>query len=292
MHSILLNISGYRIRLENKAVSLALHKKFEKFISSDNSINSDILIEVTSGKATTPYGSKCLFNAPFAEENDSERKIISSDFWSIWKSRDSLHILVTLNNNGNQEKAVLDFSLTSTKWSLKIETREKTVDPLRYPLDGLIIYYLTLMHSDILIHASGVSDNGKGYIFSGVSGRGKSTIAHLWHETGADVIHDDRLVLRKNDIGYTMYNTPVYENDEPSEAPLSKIFLIEHGKQNKSERINGAAAITSVLSNCIQHNWGPEPVGTLLGSVSDLCSQVPVYRLAFKPDHTVIEYLG
>lgn len=290
MQSILLNISGYRIRLESKDVLLALQKKFEKFVIPDNSQGCDILIEITSGRATISDGSECIFNAPYVEEKNCEQKIISSDFWSIWRSGDNLSILTSFPGSRN-EKAVLNFSLDSTKWFLKIETHEKTVDPLRYPIDGLILYYLTLTHRDILIHASGISYNGKGYIFSGVSGRGKSTIARLWHEIGAGVIHDDRLVLRKNTNGYTMYNTPVYENDEPSEAHVTEIFLIEHGLQNKSERIIGAAAISSVMSNCIQHNWGHKPVETLLGSVSDLCSLVPVYKMVFKPDVSVTEYI-
>ena len=46
---------------------------------------------------------------------------------------------------------------------------------------------------------------------------------------GAKVIHDDRLILRKTASGYMMFNTPVYNNDEPNESPLNKIFLIEHG---------------------------------------------------------------
>jgi len=47
-----------------------------------------------------------------------------------------------------------------------------------------------------MIHASGVNNAGHGYIFSGVSGKGKSTMAKLWDNSGARVIHDDRLILR------------------------------------------------------------------------------------------------
>jgi len=82
-----------------------------------------------------------------------------------------------------------------------------------------------------MIHASGVNNAGHGYIFSGVQEKGKSTMAKLWDDSGAKVIHDDRLILRNSGNGYRMFNTPVYNDDEPRESPFSKIFIIEHGRE-------------------------------------------------------------
>ena len=72
----------------------------------------------------------------------------------------------------------MKFSLTTREWDLWIDGSEKEIDPFEYPLDGLILYYLTVIHGDIMIHASGVNNAGHGYIFSGVSGKGKSTMAN------------------------------------------------------------------------------------------------------------------
>ena len=85
-----------------------------------------------------------------------------------------------------------------------MKATEKEIDPFEYPLDGLILYYLTVINGDIMIHASGVNNAGEGYLFSGVSGKGKSTMAKIWDNYGAKVIHDDRLVIRKT--GETLQN--------------------------------------------------------------------------------------
>ena len=37
-----------------------------------------------------------------------------------------------------------------------------------------------------------------------------------------------------------MYNTPVYNNDEPHESPFNKIFIIEHGIENNLVPVRGA----------------------------------------------------
>jgi hypothetical protein len=142
-----------------------------------------------------------------------------------------------------------------------------------------------------MIHASGVNNGGRGYIFSGVSGKGKSTMAMLWDSCGAKVIHDDRLILRNTGNGYTMFNTPVYRNDVPDESPINKIFIIEHGIENKIIPVKGATAIGLVMANCIQHNWGTDIIAPLLGSISIMSGIVPILRLQFMPDKSIIDYI-
>ena len=105
------------------------------------------------------------------------------------------------------------------------------------------------------------------------------------------MIHDDRLILRKSQDGYLIYNTPVYENEEPLNAPLSRIYIIEHGTLNSTIPLKGANAVSTVITNCIQHNWGKEIVSGLLDSVSDMCMKVDVARLSFKPDKSIIDHI-
>jgi hypothetical protein len=88
-----------------------------------------------------------------------------------------------------------------------------------------------------------------------------------------------------------MYNTPVYKNDVPRNAPIDKIFLIEHGDENKMVTLREAASVSHVIANCIQHNYSPDMIARFLGSVSLMCSKVPVAALSFRPDRSVIEYI-
>jgi hypothetical protein len=105
------------------------------------------------------------------------------------------------------------------------------------------------------------------------------------------VIHDDRLILRNTGNGYKMFNTPVYNNDEPRESPLSKIFIIEHGPENIVVPLKGANAVTQVMANCIQHNWGADIIARLLGSISIMCGTIPASKLFFRPDRSVIDLI-
>jgi hypothetical protein len=286
-----LNIAGYNISFEASpgGPDLITSERFLRNICA--TCESDIYITVHKGSFKLPKTAERVFHAPLVEEINGVQIRHKSNFWSIWKYHSDLFIQTIFPLSSSEKSATLKFSLTSREWDLWIEADDNKIDPFEYPLDGLVLYYLTVIYGDIMIHASGINMNGRGYLFSGVSGKGKSTIARLWEESGAMVIHDDRLIIRKTEKGYKMYNTPVYNNDVPQESSLDKIFLIEHGMENKLTPVKGALAISLVMTNCIQHNWGHDIIARLLGSVSIMCATVSTVKLSFKPDKSVINLI-
>ncbi|MCX6332984.1 MAG: hypothetical protein NT092_01605 [Bacteroidia bacterium] len=289
MKSYSINIANYFIRFESESDVLELipGERFLRNIYTGK--NCDILIKVHSGKFMIPSRAEKVFDAPYVEEINGIRIKKSDKFWSIHKYRNDLFIKSIVPLSSEKKSAILRFSLSEKKWDLWFDDAGSSIDPLEYPLDGLILYYLTAISGDIMIHASGVNHEGRGYLFSGVSGKGKTTMAKLWDNAGASVIHDDRLIVRKTESGYKMFNTPVYNNDEPKESQLDKIFLIEHGERNELIPVSGATAVSMVMANCIQHNWDPVMVSRLIGSVTFLCSAVSVVILPFRPDKSIID---
>ena len=291
MRNFNLNIAGYNIGFEASANGPEL-KPSTRFLRNINQdIESDILIKVHSEPFDLPKGAERVFRAPYIEEINGIQFNNETNFWSVWKYHSELYIWTIFPLSSSEKNAVLKFSLTSMEWDLWIYGARDETDPFEYPLDGLILYYLTVINGDIMIHASGVNYGGHGYLFSGVSGKGKSTIANLWEQSGARVIHDDRLILRNTGGIYKMFNTPVYNDDEPRESVLDKIFLIEHGVENMLVQLKGASAVTHVMANCIQHNWGSDIIARLLGSISIMCGTIPTSKLFFKPDKSAIDLI-
>jgi hypothetical protein len=291
MRNFNLNIAGYNIGFEASANGPEL-KPSARFLKNINhNTGSDILIRVHSEPFDLPKGAERVFRAPYVEEINGIQFNNETNFWSVWKYHSGLYIWTIFPLSSTEKNAVLKFSLTSMEWDLWIYGAQDETDPLEYPLDGLILYYLTVINGDIMIHASGVNHAGHGYIFSGVSGKGKSTIAKIWDDSGAKVIHDDRLILRNTGGVYKMFNTPIYNNDEPRESILNRIFIIEHGTENMIVPLKGANAVTQVMANCIQHNWGPDIIARLLGSISIMCGAIPTSKLFFKPDRSVIDLI-
>ena len=159
--------------------------------------DSDLLITVHSGTVHSATDAERVFHAPFVEEVDGIQIVTkqtsgaSGNYHPISLSR--------LSSRSPHQKKMqyLSFPLLQVNGICGLTEHEREIDPFEYPLDGLILYYLTVINGDIMIHASGVNNQGQGYLFSGVSGKGKSTMAKLWNNTGAKVIHDDRLIYQK-----------------------------------------------------------------------------------------------
>jgi hypothetical protein len=291
MRNYNVNIAGYNIRLESSddGPELMPSQRFQRNIVYSQEY--DVCIRVHHGSLKPKEDAERLFVAPYVVEINGYKISRSDNFWSVYKQNGDLLLITNFPDSPTGKKATLKFSLSLSEWDLWIENAGYETDPLEYPLDGLILYYLTAIKADIMIHASGVFYDGRGYLFSGVSGRGKTTMAMLWDNIGAQVIHDDRLIIRNIDGMYRMFNTPVYKNDVPRNTPVDKIFLIEHGDENKITPVREASSVSQVIANCIQHNYSPDMIARFLGSVSMMCSKIPVATLTFKPDRSIIEHI-
>lgn len=291
MRAYNLDIAGYRIRLEaaSDGPTLEPSARFLRNMVSDD--RYDVTIRVHYGKVCVPEEADRVFVAPFVVEVKNVRVTRRENFWSVYRNGSEMYITTSYPEGSLKKASMLRFSMLLREWDLWIEGEESSSDPLEYPLDGLILYYLTVISGDIMIHASGINIQGRGYLFSGVSGRGKTTIAKIWDSVGARIIHDDRLIIKNTGGSYRMFNTPVYDDDEPLDSQLDRIFIIEHGVRNNIIPVRGASAVTQVIANCIQHNWDPELIARFLGSVSIMCSSLPVARLAFTPDRRCIDYI-
>ena len=80
-------------------------------------------------------------------------------------------------------------------------TKPAVIYPLQYPLEDLLFRSLLADRSALIVHACGVAWQGKGYLFVGSSGVGKSTTARLWNAAGASVLNDDRIALEASSAG-------------------------------------------------------------------------------------------
>ncbi|MCK7538055.1 MAG: hypothetical protein MZV63_47405 [Marinilabiliales bacterium] len=116
---------------------------------------------------------------------------------------------------GNNTRQVLTNKGAKAKNKLRWVATPKLSIPSLILVDGLLLWFLSSAMGDIMIHGSGVVCGGRGWIFTGKSGSGKTTMAGIFDRAGDRVIHDDRLILRREAHGWVMHSTPVYRNDEP-----------------------------------------------------------------------------
>lgn len=172
-----------------------------------------------------------------------------------------------------------------------------TVDVLQFPLDELLLLRLLAEKGGIELHSSGViSPSGKGYLFAGQSGDGKTTTARLWEQVlGASVLSDDRIVLRYGPEGtWWMYGTPWHGEAElaaNARAPLAAVFVLEHGEENGFEKLSGAGAVSSLLARSFLSFHSAAPLDAALGLLDKLVGDVPCLRFSFVPGPDAVRFV-
>jgi hypothetical protein len=162
-----------------------------------------------------------------------------------------------------------------------------------YAIDCVLRIVHTLIlarQGGFLVHAASAIRGGKAFLFSGVSGAGKTTISRL-APPDATLLTDEISYVRREGNRYVAFGTPfageLARVGENQSAPLSALFLLEKGLQNRIEPIAPTEAIQRLLRNVLFFADDPELVKLVFQSACEFASLVPIHRLVFVPDQRV-----
>ena len=169
--------------------------------------------------------------------------------------------------------------------------------PLNRPLgEVLFSHLLTVTGRGVLFHACGIAQDGRGTLFAGVSGAGKTTMSRLWlSEPNVTLLNDDRIIIRERDGAFWMYSTP-WHGEEKSvtnmAVPLDRVFIIGHGTENSARKLRTSSAVASMLARSFPTHWDSNGMSFALGFLEALSREVPCYKLEFVPNRSVVEYVS
>lgn len=288
--SLELTIGGYVIRMEAGGAISASDwpwPAYGPFVTAARGY-ADILLHVTVGKTlpTRDHG-PLLF--------DSEQGL-----WRLYQhlngyyfeSFDTLTLALSCC-------AVIasDFSTTET-WLL--ENRHgtsRTWQPgqLFNPLIQVCLVSKLGRDGGFLLHASGVATEQGTWVFTGDSGAGKSTLAGWLRDRGGIVLNDERLLIRPQDDGLSIWGTPwagsLGEGHNRS-GKLTRLHCIRHGSGAHRLILLSSAMISRlVLRQCFFPHWDPEALAGMLRGITHLVEQVDIVELSFLNDPNVIDFL-
>jgi hypothetical protein len=159
-------------------------------------------------------------------------------------------------------------------------------------------YEEAALRTDILFnggwafHSSGLDDNGKGIVFIGHSGAGKSTQVGLWNqEPGVIAMNDDRIAVWVEAGGPMCYGTPwggTADIARNHAAPLSDLVVLVQAPENAIQWLSPAGALSLLNARGFLPYWDPELMQRALANLSAILARTPVYRLRCRPEPAVI----
>lgn len=171
----------------------------------------------------------------------------------------------------------------------------QTANP--YSIDAVlrIVHSILLaQEGGFLLHAASAVRNGRAFLFTGVSGAGKTTISSLAPKD-AVLLTDEISYVRKQPDGYSAFGTPftgeLAKLGENIQAPIAALYLLAKGPQNRIEPVSSSEAVRTLLSNILFFADDAELVQLVFQSAFEFIGRIPVYRLTFVPDARVWEMI-
>lgn len=145
----------------------------------------------------------------------------------------------------------------------------------------------------VMLHGVGIRKGGAGHLFLGLPDSGKSTVARF--SPPDELISDDGIIVQRGDGGFFLAPAPIDQaspvqgerrRSPAGETKISMGFLLEKDSRVYLERLTPSEVSSIVLKNHVHffRHFAPDSVKATFGLVSDLCRQVPFYRLHFTRD--------
>jgi hypothetical protein len=190
----------------------------------------------------------------------------------------------------------------------------QTANP--YSIDSVlrILHSLILAREGgMLVHGASAVRNGRAFVFAGVSGTGKTTLARL-APPDVTLLTDEISYIRQNSDSQVPadseartpnpeYRVPAFEAfgtpfagelariGQKVRAPLAGLFLLRQGPENRIELLSDGEAVRELLRHVLFFAQDEELVHMIFDTVCDLARRVPVQRLVFTPDARVWELI-
>jgi len=146
-----------------------------------------------------------------------------------------------------------------------------------------------------LLHAAGVISEAGGFIFTGASGTGKSTLSEWFSSQGAQVFSDERVIVKQVSGEFTLWGTPWPGSGRHSQnrtAPLTQVFCIRHGEA--SHQINKLAhrrLYQLLLNQSFLPVWDHAALMGVVSSIGKLIDSHSCHELAFLNQADVVPYI-
>ncbi len=286
MQDFYLSVADFNFHIQSDSnFPMVLEEGYESFVCEQK---TEKLIEIQVFDSLPEIVEKD-FTLVYSAEN------LNLPFWNIYQFKKAYRLEIFSQTKDNQIQQIAEFNLDASKWKIyctpiELES-EKAICPLQYPLGPLIWYYIALNNNAIMIHASGINFNNVGRIFSGFSGKGKSTMAKIWQECGAKVINDDRILFREIGNDFYIYNTPMFYEAKPKSSILNRIYFPYHSLENKIQKLSKAETFKNLYSFIIQHGFESSQIEKNMSLLERISEKIPAYQIGFFPDEKIVDFI-
>lgn len=166
---------------------------------------------------------------------------------------------------------------------------------MAYMESGVQFYSELLRYDGMMLHASAVELDGRGYLFFGSCGAGKSTHTRLWQQVfgeNAQVFNDDKPALRYLNNKWYAFGTPWCGKDginQNKKVPLAGICHLKQANVNRIRRLGTIEATQKIVMQTPRIFKNQDKLELMLCNLDKLVKQIPVFELENRPEPAAVQ---
>jgi hypothetical protein len=161
----------------------------------------------------------------------------------------------------------------------------RSVEAVDYFLRA-VMAVLIFKKGGLMVHGAGILHQGKGFLFFGKSGSGKTTVSRS--SLNDTVLNDDLVVLMPQKNKWQLLSTPFWNptqvEPKPIQTSLHAIYRLIQDKTVFVESLNPSRALAELFANIPIVPIVPSLCEELMERCISLLHDVPAYGLHFLPD--------
>ena len=144
-------------------------------------------------------------------------------------------------------------------------------------------------YDGFFFHSSCLALDGEGYVFTALSGTGKSTHTRNWCKYFGDrvtMINDDKPIIRKMNGKFYVCGTPWMGKSDIGcnmTAPLKAVYVLQRGEENRAEKVSAGAVLKQLIEATLLPRT-KEDMQKQLSLFNELFTQIPIILLSCNKD--------
>lgn len=161
---------------------------------------------------------------------------------------------------------------------------------------NFLFYSRAVYHKMLQLHCATIDDDGRGILFLGPSGIGKTTQAERWAQyRGSAIINGDIGFVQRTPAGYTAWGTP-WHGSSPyclnASVPVKALVVLKQAPQNALRELTGFEKVREVSGSVFYPTWLEDGMELCTDTLNHLLSDLPVYRLDNRADEDAVRLLA